>query len=245
MPVSALEVFPVLFVLEGIFTFNFIKAGWPEATKKGFVFKMIASAVFVAAGVYSFVSLSPKSYFSLAILSGLILGFFGDIFLTLDPFIKKKNGGAGTAAIIAGGLFFLCGHICYICAFVRETLAGNAFSPALTAVFWAGAMLVITGLKLILHIKAGKLTVPIFIYAAVVSFMAACAVCLARAHGGAVAKAITVSAPLLFIISDLSLMVKFFDKERFDTLPVRAVNLGTYYLSQMLLAVLIYALPRW
>ncbi len=245
MPVTALEIFAALFVLEGIFAFGFIKAGWPESTKKGFVYKMLASAVFVAAGIYSFISIKEKSYYSLAILCGLILGFTGDIFLTLDPFIKDKKSKMNTAAIIIGGACFLFGHICYICAFVREMLARDAFSRVVTAVFWAGAMLVILGAKLILNIKAGKLTIPVFIYAAVISFKAACAVCLAKSQGGAVSKAIIIAAPVLFLISDLSLMVKFFDKERFNTLPVRALNLGTYYLSQMLLAVSIYALFRW
>ncbi len=245
MTVTALEVFLILFLLEAVFAFKFIKAGWPESTKKGFVYKMIASAVFVAAGVYSFVSAKPASYYSVAILAGLVFGFAGDIFLTLDPFIKDKKSKANTAAIITGGLFFLFGHICYICAFVRETLSRGAFSPVIIAVFWAGAMLVLIGLKLILNIKAGKLTVPVFIYALVITFMAACAVCLAKSQGGAVSKAIIICAPVLFIISDFSLMVKFFDKDRFNTLPVRAVNLGTYYLSQMLLAVSIYAICRW
>ena len=245
MKVSALEVFLALFVLEAVFAFMFIKAGWPESTKKGFVYKMIASAVFVAAGMYAFLSVSRESYYSVAILAGLISGFAGDIFLTLDPFIRDKKSKLNTAAIITGGLFFLFGHICYICAFVREMLARRAFSPLITAVFWAGAMLVIIGLKLILNIKAGKLTVPVFIYALVLTFMAACAVCLAKTQGGFISKAIIICAPVLFIISDFSLMIKFFDKERFNTLPIRALNLGTYYLSQMLLAVSIYALYKW
>ena len=245
MSLTALEIFAALFVLEAFFAFKFIMAGWPESTKKGFVYKMFASAVFVAAGIYSFVSVKEKSFYATAILCGLILGFTGDIFLTLDPFIKDKKSKMNTAAIIIGGACFLFGHICFISAFVREMLARDAFSPVVTAAVWAGVMLVILGLKLILNIKAGKLTIPVFIYAAVIAFMAACAVCLAKSLATDIPKAIIIAAPFLFILSDFSLMVKFFDGERFNTLPVRALNLGSYYLSQMLLAVSIYALFRW
>ena len=230
----------ILFAAEMFFAYKFIMAGWPESTKKGFAFKMLASAVFVAAGVYAFISVPEKSFYSAAILAGLIAGFVGDIFLTLDPFIKDKKSKLNTAAIIIGGLCFLFGHICYISAFVKEMLARNAFSPAAAAAFWAGVILVLLGAKIILKINTGKLSAPVFIYAAVIAFMAACAVCLAKTQSGAAAKAVLISAPVLFIISDFSLLVKFFDKERFNTLPVRALNLGTYYLSQMLLAVSIY-----
>ena len=123
----------ILSAAEMFFAYKFIMAGWPESTKKGFAFKMLASAVFVAAGVYAFMSVPAKSFYSKAILAGLVAGFVGDIFLTLDPFIKDKKSKMNTAAIIIGGLCFLFGHICYIGAFVKEMLARNAFSPAAAA----------------------------------------------------------------------------------------------------------------
>ena len=230
-----------LFLLEAVFTCLFIKAGWPESTKRGFVFKMCACAVFLLNGFYAFCSTEIR-FFSLAIIAGLTAGFAGDIFLTLDPFIKDKKSKVNTAVIITGGLCFLFGHIAYILAFVRTLINKGLFRPALIFSVWAAVFILFTVIKAALKVNFVKLTAPVFAYAAVIIFMLACAVCLAvyGIDGKSLAKAGLITAPVLFIISDFSLVLKYFDKERFNTLPVRIINLGTYFLSQMLLGLSVW-----
>ncbi len=231
----------ILFILETAFTWMFIKAGWPESTKKGFWFKMCACVIFLLNGSYAFRSTEIR-YYSLAIIAGLIAGFIGDIFLTLDPFIKDKKSKVNMVVIIIGGICFLFGHIAYILAFVRTLINKGLFRPALIFSVWAGAFILFVVIKAALRVKFGKLTAPVFAYAAIIIFMLSCAVCLAvyGIEGKPLAKAALIAAPVLFIISDFSLVLKFFDKERFNTLPVRAINLGTYFLSQMLLGLSIW-----
>lgn len=230
-----------LFILEAVFTWLFIKAGWPESTKAGFVFKMFACAVFLANGFYAFRSTEIR-YYSLAIFAGLVAGFIGDIFLTLDPFIKDKKSKVNMVVIIIGGICFLFGHIAYILAFVRTLISKGLFRIAFICAVWAGAFVLFVIIRALLKVKFGKLTAPVFAYAAVIIFMLSCAVCLAvyGIEGKPLAKTALIAAPVLFIVSDFSLVLKFFDKERFNTLPVRAINLGTYFLSQMLLGLSIW-----
>ena len=231
----------ILFILEAVFAWLFIKAGWPESTKKGFRFKMCACVIFLINGFYAFRSTEIR-YYSLAIIAGLIAGFIGDIFLTLDPFIKDKKSKANMVVIIIGGICFLFGHIAYILAFVRTLLNKNLFKPALVCAVWAGVFILFLAIKLALRVKFGKLTAPVFAYAVIIIFMLSCAVCLAvyGIEGSFPVKAALIAAPVLFIVSDFSLVLKFFDKERFNTLPVRIINLGTYFLSQMLLGLSIW-----
>jgi uncharacterized membrane protein YhhN len=230
-----------LFFLEAVFAALFIKAGWPESTKKGFFFKMCACAVFLLNGFYAFRSTEIR-YFSLAIIAGLAAGFLGDIFLTLDPFIKDKKSKVNMVVIITGGICFLFGHIAYILAFVRTLISKGLFRPVLICSCWAAAFILFVVIKAALRVKFGKLTAPVFAYAAIIIFMLSCAVCLAvyGIEGKPLAKTALIAAPVLFIVSDFSLVLKFFDKERFNTLPVRAINLVTYFLSQMLLGLSIW-----
>ena len=232
---EVIMVYAVLFILEAVFTCLFIRAGYPEATKKGFAFKMIASSVFVINGVYS--ALPFGSRFPVLIVTALALGLAGDIFLTFDPFIKDKNDKKKSAFfILLGGAFFLAGHVVYMVAFAGEIKAKSAFSPL---IFALGIILGIAGifaLILFSRVKPGKAIIPIGIYAAAISAMFALGLCLALGAyaGSPAAKIILIAAPVLFIISDSSLLLEFFDKERFNNMTVRSINLGTYFLAQML-----------
>ena len=48
-------------------------------------------------------------------------------------------------------------------------------------------------------------------------------------------QAVLIAAPLLFAFSDVTLALRTVDKERFESLPMRAVCLAAYFLAQMLL----------
>ena len=232
-------IYALLFAADAVFAVLFIKAGYPESTKKGFVFKMFASCIFLITGIYS---ASPPGCgrYSYLIIAALCAGLIGDVFLTFDPFIKDKSNKKKSAFfVLLGGLFFIAGHGIYIAAFAGELKKGGAFR---LPVFLAGAALAfvsVFALIFISKVKPGKALAAIAVYAAAISCMFAMGLCLAL--GGEfpsnAARVFLIAAPLLFIISDSSLLLKAFDKERFDNLAVRSVNLGTYYLAQMLFAV--------
>ena len=228
--------FPVFFLADAVFAVLFIREGYPQSTKKGFAFKMIASAIFVANGLYAYFQ-SGKNAYGLTVLLALLLGFVGDIFLTFDPFLKdKSNKKLSTFFVVLGGVFFLAGHICYLLAFLRLLKASGTFRlpTFLCALCAVPVVFAVVLLALKIHLKA--FTVPVFLYAVAISSMFAAAVCLAL-HGHAGQPTLQVllfAAPLLFIVSDASLVLKSFDQDRFGNLTMRAVNLGTYYLAQML-----------
>lgn len=237
-----MELFAILLIAESVFAILFIKAGYPESTKKGFYFKMAASAIFVANGIY-FYFLSDKTPYTLTVVAALILGFLGDIFLTMDPFIKNKSSKKlSTFFIILGGLFFLSEHIAYIYAFVGEIRQKEAFSLELFLTASLAVLIISFAVKILLKIRLGKFLIPIVIYSAAISSMFALAVCLALKGypENTALNAGLFAAPLLFIISDSSLVIKYFDSKRFNTLTVRSINLGTYFLAQMLFGLSVY-----
>ena len=111
--------FLILLLPECIFTFLFIKAGYPASTKKGFFFKMCACAVFLLNGALAYYP--DFSSYGRLIMIALIAGFIGDIFLTMDPFLTmEKSKKLSMFFIIIGGAAFLAGHVIYFTALMRR-----------------------------------------------------------------------------------------------------------------------------
>lgn len=229
-----MSAFIILLVAEIIFAAEFIIAGYPKATKKGFAFKMIASSIFLINGIVAY-SHSDNLRYAELVTAGLAFGLLGDIFLTMDPFIKNKQSKKlPLVFVVLGGVFFLLGHGAYITAFIVMIKQKSAFDLTLFAVTAAVTLTAVLLIGALLRIKPGRLLPGVVIYAA--------AVCLG-VNGypdKLITKAVLISAPVLFIISDSTLALKAFDKERFGTLTLRAVNLGTYFLAQMLFGLSVY-----
>ena len=229
-------IYILLFVAEIIFSFLFIKEGFPEATKKGFCFKMCAAAVFVLNGIYAYFQ-GEKTAYAISIIIALIFGFWGDLFLALSPFVKNKENEKKlvTFFVLFGGVFFLLEHVTYIVTFAKELKEEGAFSAIVFVSVLVAVLIIGVALAVALKLKLGKFTVPIIIYAIAISSMLAISVCLAINGGGSIKmRIILFAAPILFVISDSTLVLKIFDKKRFDNMLVRSINLGTYFLAQML-----------
>ena len=98
----------------------FIKAQWPQKCVKSFVWKMISATLFVGYGAYlMFVSDSSNLTFSKYMVTGLALGWLGDLFLHLTA-LKKDPGKVFTGASFVTGLIsFLVGHIFYVLAYIN------------------------------------------------------------------------------------------------------------------------------
>ena len=227
-------VYIFLFIAEAIFAFLFIKMGYPEATKKGFSFKMCAAAVFVLNGIYAYFQ-GVKGAYAISIIIALIFGFFGDLFLALNPFFKNKESKLLTFFVLLGGAFFLLEHVTYIVTFAKELKEKAAFNAFIFVGILLLVLIIGVVLTAFLKLKLGKFTIPIIIYALAISSMLAISVCLAiNGSSNIKLQIILCTAPILFIISDSTLALKIFDKKRFDTMLVRTINLSTYFLAQML-----------
>ena len=115
--VIALYTVPVIcIILTAVFLPAFIKSGYPETQRLTLLWKMICSTAFVAFGFYCAFSIGSGagSRYNAMVLTGLCLGWVGDLCLTNSFFSKK------VFAIVSliGGVFFLAGHIFYIIAFL-------------------------------------------------------------------------------------------------------------------------------
>lgn len=229
-------IYILLFIAEIIFASLFIKAGYPEATKKGFFFKMCAATVFVINGIYAYFQ-GVKGAYAISIVIALIFGFWGDLFLALNPFYKNKKNEKKLSVffVLLGGVFFLLEHVTYIVTFAKELKEQAAFNAFIFVGVLLTVLIIGVVLTVILKLKLGKFTIPIIIYALAISSMLAISVCLAiHASGNIKLQIILFLAPILFVISDSTLVLKIFDKKRFDTMPVRTINLLTYFIAQML-----------
>lgn len=236
-------IFCSLFVIDMVFAALYIKFGLPKVTKKSYCYKMFASGLFVINGLIGYFVYN-NGVFAKWVLFGLIFGCLGDIVIALEPFIKdnekkKKNN---TIAVTCGGALFFFGHLLYIVAFAKELSITESFIPAL----YFGMVGGIIGLAfltfLFTKIRMGKFTVPIVFYAIAITSMFALSVNVAITNttGGLLFKIIMFVAPLFFVISDTTIVLRFFNKEKYGTYPIRIVNLGTYFIAQMLFGLAIY-----
>lgn len=213
----------------------FIKAQWPNKTKKSLTLKMICASLFVAIGVTAMVGGQNDSLYAILMVVGFIMCWFGDLFLHVSP--KKIY-------FLIGLVFFLIGHIFFASAY---TTAITDLFPEASVFDWreiiAIVILLIVGIvgrDLTMSHRLGKTAVPVLIYAValITMLVKACSlgvryalagmpnatgVCLLLCFGG-----------LLFVISDSTLVYINFDKRK--TLPLKAVNLVTYFGAQVLLA---------
>ena len=229
-------VYILLFIAEIIFASLFIKEGYPEATKKGFSFKMCAAAVFVLNGIYTYFQ-GVKGAYAISIIIALIFGFWGDLFLALSPFVKDKKNEKKlvTFFVLFGGVFFLLEHVTYIVTFAKELKEKAAFNAFIFFGVLLAVLIIGVVLTVLLKLKLGNFTIPIIIYALAISSMLAISVCLAiNGSNNIKLQILLFSAPILFVISDSTLVLKIFDKKRFDNFLVRTINLATYFLAQML-----------
>jgi len=236
---TSIYIFAALFVIDLIIGIWYAVEGHPYVTKKAFVLKMTASAIFVGTGIWLYNGTQAKEYARL-IVAALVLGFVGDALLSLEPFIKQDLNEKRNIIIctVVGAVTFLAGHVIYIIAFVKELHNKQAFNLKIFLIAWAVIIALAILVKTCLRVKMGKLGYPILVYSLGLSAMGAQSITLALFGFGGhpVMQVVLVTAPLLFIISDSTLGLKFTDRERFGTLKIRLVTLITYYAAQMLFA---------
>ncbi len=173
--------------------------------------KALASVGFLAAGVHAQIFQTPHGQ---AILVGLILSWFGDVFL-----LSKTR-----AWFLAGLVAFLSAHVAYAVGFMIRGVDYVALAIAL-GLMLGPALLVWRWLQS----RAGSMRGPVAAYISVISLMLAFACATVWQLGGPWILA----GAFLFYISDL-----FVARQRFVTqaLVNRALGLPIYYVAQLILA---------
>lgn len=206
----------------------FIRTEYAGKMAKATLLKGIASAFFVLLGLVCF--LTVRTTTGQLIFLGLILGLVGDVFLNL----RNQFEGAKSRAVFAVGILaFLSGHFLYIAALIRQTDSILPLSVILTAVLSAAAIP-----PLMKRITAPSRGLKIFgyVYLVIVIAMFSCALSLLFKFGAHVTTVLFAIGGLLFMVSDFIMIYYSFGKK---IRPLRAVNLLTYYIAQLLIALTI------
>jgi len=203
-------VFIVLTAIACMALVYFLRVEWPLLAAGA---KIIASTGFLATAI-SVGALSHR--FGQAIFAGLLLSFFGDVFLI----------GTSEQAFLFGLGSFLLAHIAYIVAFV---IYGYDRKWAIAAAIPIAAITVIVAIWLTPHIPA-DLLIPVRVYSIVIGLM----VIAAFGAKGAGASSLIVAGALMFFVSDLSVAATRLVHVSFPTI---VWGLPLYYAGQLCLAV--------
>lgn len=148
------------------------------------------------------------------IVTGLIAGMAGDIFLMLDD-----------RYFIGGLIAFLVGHLLYCAAFYLD-VAGVLYWPLIPLLMFG----IIT--YRVLHGNLGPMRVPVIIYTIVLITMAWLA--MERWYNLASASAAYAAiGAVIFVSSDATLAL---DRFRRPFRSAQAIILGTYWMAQLLIA---------
>jgi len=203
----------------------FIKSEYAGKMLKATVLKGLASLMFVALGAACYIK-SPSSSGKL-ILIGLILGMIGDILLNMRNLFE---GGKSNKVFALGILSFLSGHFLYIAFLAGES--GDKFWIALELTIILG---VISIPQLMKRITAPSKGLKIFgyVYLTVVIAMFCFSISQFIAIGATTESILFLVGALLFVVSDFIMIYYSFGKK---IKPLRAINLLSYYVGQLLIA---------
>ena len=207
---------PVCFILAALFLSQEKKKKYVAAV----VSKGLASCCFVLLGLLN----AGNSALSRLVVIGLALGLIADVMLNLRYVFQKK----GQLVFLVGILIFLSGHIVYLAAVLplcKGWVWCVVIGLALTAALMAWLFTKITAKK------AFKVFGVVYIGAIMVLN------CVAIANLIASPSAFTgvfAGGALLFLVSDIVLILNTFGKE--SKFSLRITNISLYYVGQILIA---------
>lgn len=175
---------------------------------------------------------SKELLFGLLVFVGLVAGVIGDLFLELMHVDKTKDKniiiGFGTTIFLIGHLFYISGMIVF---------AGFNYISLLIGLGMTGVVYI--GSKM-MKLKMGKLTVISYIYSFVIFTMIGLSIMTAITSGFTLPMTIFMIGAILFGISDLLLAPLYYGGVEKKSMVF--MNLATYYLGQLLIAMSIYFL---
>ena len=176
---------------------------------KTIIFKTIASAFFVALGIYLLITVEGHFVFKLLTVLGLFFGFLGDVLL---GFKYITTGRAKKLWILAGMFAFAFGHIFYIVAlFTEYYVAGQwwfILLPLVTALCLSSIYMAISPK---VGISFGKLLPFGLFYLACLSTMFSTSLYMAVLHGFSnISSVLFFIGAFFFVCSDTMLTGSYF-----------------------------------
>ena len=198
----------------------FLWQEWKKSYVPAVVLKGAASACFVILGFL----LSPGTGAARLITTGLLLGCVADVLLNLRYVFVKK----GQLVFLVGILVFLTGHIFYLAAILKGAqhwLLCTVVGVVLTALLMVWIFRRITA----------KMAFKVFgvVYLGAIMLLNTVAVGNLIAAPSAFTAIFALGA-LLFLVSDIVLILNTFGKETRQSL--RVTNISLYYVGQLLIA---------
>lgn len=224
-----MRIFLILICLIGLLIdIWFIKTEYAGKLAKATALKGLGSAFFVLLGALCYAE--NRTGFGRLILIGLILGMVGDIFLNLR---NQFSGAASQKVFAVGILAFLSGHFLYIAALITQNAA-----IVLPALLTAGILSILAIPPLMKRITAPSRGLKLFgyVYLVIVIAMFSCAAVLFIRDGAQLLTTLFTIGGLLFVVSDFIMIYYGFGKK---IKPLRAINLLSYYVAQLLIALCI------
>lgn len=226
-----------------IFVPLYDKAYWPEPTKKSLTCKMIAATMFVAIGVIGMFMTDNTSQYAKMMIIGLLLGWFGDLFMH----IPHPPGNPRMSVVYIGAGGFLIGHIFYVAAFFKSTVAitGNNkfFSiPEIIAffiIFIAFALMLEPVFKFKFANRFMQIALYIYSIFLVIMLVKACNFGItyftSGSENGLYGMLILLVGGILFFISDLTLGIRLIGGGKGNK-TIKTVSLYAYFMAQLLLS---------
>lgn len=231
------------YILFFVFVPLYDKAYWPEPTKKSLTCKMIAASAFVSIGFIAMEITGNESYYANVMLIGLILGWVGDLFMH----IPHPPNNPRMSVVYIGASAFLIGHIFYVLAFVKSTMALTPDYKFFTipeiiaffVIFIAFAM----ALEPVFNFKYKngfmKVTLHLYSIFLIVMLLKCCAFgvkyYLSGAENGLIVLVILLVGAISFFVSDFTLGLRLIGGAKGNK-TVKTISLYAYFFAQLLLA---------
>lgn len=193
---------------------------------EGMLCKFMASFGFISIAVVGY-SMNPvNTYYFCLVCFALLFGFCGDVLLGIKEIAPVFRG----KLIPLGTLYFLAGHIFYLCAFIS---AGGFKLWALIVALCGGAFACVM-IKVLKMKVDNKLWIVMSIYFAALLYKVTASAALVIEVGGNAYWTAFIGA-IFFLISDTCLSFLYFTPVKRKNIWV-TVELSTYYPAQILLA---------
>lgn len=208
----------LIFAIPAIFTLaGLLYAEKREDRRLRWIFKPLTSALFLLTAL----SDGLDSEYAQTLFLGLVLCFFGDVFLIPD---SEKW-------FLVGLVTFLLGHVTYIITFNRIILFTEVPALAVIVIFSAGVFLW-------LRPKLGEMQIPVMVYVIVITLMVWSAwTIFFETDAKENFRWLVALGATSFFFSDLAVALDKFVMPGFIN---RAWGLPLYYLGQFLLAFSIF-----
>ena len=233
----------VCYILFFVFVPLYDKAYWPEPTKKSLTCKMIAASAFVGIGFIAMEITGNQSYYANIMLIGLVLGWIGDLFMH----IPHPPNNPRMSVVYIGASAFLIGHIFYVIAFVKSTMALTPDYKFLTipeiiaffVIFLAFSLMLEPVFKFKYTNSFMKITLHLYSVFLIVMLIKSCKFGItyytSGKENGLVGMLILLVGGILFFISDFTLGLRLIGGAKGNK-TVKSISLFAYFFAQLLLA---------